>query len=81
MPDNGATVDLDWENRLLCSDESCIGIIGPDGNCKECGKTYEGQTPLTGSESTEIPTRVDPRGSSESPEAEMKIAQHPRGKQ
>ncbi|MGD8992847.1 MAG: hypothetical protein PVI00_15430 [Desulfobacterales bacterium] len=32
----------DWENRTLCSDESCIGIIGPDGRCKECGKLYEG---------------------------------------
>ena len=31
-----------WENRTLCSDESCIGVIGPDGSCKECGKPYEG---------------------------------------
>ena len=32
----------DWENRTLCSDESCIGVIGPDGLCKECGKPYAG---------------------------------------
>ena len=32
----------DWENRTLCSDESCIGVIGPGGRCKECGKAYEG---------------------------------------
>ena len=32
----------DWEKRILCSDESCIGTIGPDGKCKECGKLYEG---------------------------------------
>ena len=32
----------DWENRTLCSDESCIGVIGPDGRCKECGKVYQG---------------------------------------
>jgi hypothetical protein len=31
-----------WENRTLCSDESCIGVIGPDGRCKECGKVYQG---------------------------------------
>ena len=31
-----------WENRTLCSDESCIGVIGPDGRCKECGQPYEG---------------------------------------
>ena len=33
---------VDWENRVLCRDESCIGVIGPDGRCKECGKSYEG---------------------------------------
>ena len=33
--------DLDWEQRTLCSDESCIGVIGPDGRCKECGKPYD----------------------------------------
>jgi len=35
----------DWEKRVLCSDESCIGVIGPDGQCKECGKPYEGLLP------------------------------------
>lgn len=35
----------DWEKRILCSDESCIGTIGPDGRCKECGKAYEGELP------------------------------------
>ena len=34
--------DSEWENRTLCSDESCIGVIGPDGRCQECGKPYEG---------------------------------------
>ncbi|MDR2351827.1 MAG: zinc ribbon domain-containing protein [Deltaproteobacteria bacterium] len=24
--------------RQLCSDESCIGIIGPNGVCTDCGK-------------------------------------------
>ena len=37
--------DLEWENRVLCSDGNCIGIIGPDGNCKECGKPFEGKLP------------------------------------
>jgi hypothetical protein len=36
------TADSDWENRTLCSDESCIGVIGPNGRCKECGKRYKG---------------------------------------
>jgi hypothetical protein len=37
--------DEDWEKRTLCSDEACIGSIGSDGKCKECGKTYEGELP------------------------------------
>jgi hypothetical protein len=37
--------DEDWEKRTLCSDGSCIGTIGPDGKCKECGKIYEGELP------------------------------------
>jgi hypothetical protein len=36
-------LDLEWEQRTLCSDESCIGVIGPDGRCKECGKPYESE--------------------------------------
>ena len=44
--DNKAqATDLDWEHRILCSDGNCIGVIGPDGNCKECGKKYEGTLP------------------------------------
>ena len=39
--------DIEWENRILCSDESCIGVIGPDGRCKECGLLFEGEfTPI-----------------------------------
>jgi hypothetical protein len=41
-PMQAGSADSDWENRTLCSDESCIGIIGPDGRCKECGKRYKG---------------------------------------
>ncbi len=29
----------DWDNRILCSDEACIGVMGPDGRCDECGKS------------------------------------------
>jgi len=38
---DAAPVDDKWENRVLCSDGNCIGVIGPDGNCKECGKPLE----------------------------------------
>lgn len=38
-------VDLEWERRVLCSDEACIGTIGTEGKCRECGKRYEGKLP------------------------------------
>ena len=40
----------DWENRTLCIDESCVGTIGPDGRCRECGNPYDGsRSPATSS--------------------------------
>jgi hypothetical protein len=39
--------DLEWEERTLCSDEACIGVIGPDGRCNECGQPYAGKLPET----------------------------------
>jgi hypothetical protein len=30
--------EFDPHDRDLCSDGTCIGLIGPDGRCKECGK-------------------------------------------
>jgi hypothetical protein len=32
---------LDLEHRELCPDDACIGIIGLDGRCKECGIAAE----------------------------------------
>jgi hypothetical protein len=28
----------EWELRELCPDGACVGVIGPDGTCKMCGK-------------------------------------------
>lgn len=41
-PSQTDTADSDWGNRTLCRDESCIGVVGPNGRCKECGKPYKG---------------------------------------
>ncbi|MBU2550714.1 MAG: hypothetical protein KKB20_20060 [Proteobacteria bacterium] len=30
----------DLDNRTLCTDDSCIGIINEEGVCSECGKPY-----------------------------------------
>jgi hypothetical protein len=28
--------------RKLCVEGTCVGIIGPDGRCGECGRSAEG---------------------------------------
>jgi hypothetical protein len=28
----------DWDDRQLCRDDTCIGLLGRDGKCKVCGK-------------------------------------------
>jgi hypothetical protein len=40
MEDAGS---IDFSSRILCSDGTCIGVIGPDGRCKECGTPYTGE--------------------------------------
>jgi DNA-directed RNA polymerase subunit RPC12/RpoP len=41
----GPTEDgLDTSERLACSDGLCIGIIGADGKCTECGKPSQPTT-------------------------------------
>jgi tetratricopeptide (TPR) repeat protein len=31
----------EWEKRTLCGDENCIGVIGPNGRCNYCGRSFE----------------------------------------
>lgn len=52
--------DSDWDRRILCSDGNCIGVIGPDGRCKECGKPYEGELPERESRDSEAPATSPP---------------------
>ena len=28
----------EWDDRLLCPDGACVGVIGGDGTCKVCGR-------------------------------------------
>ena len=44
MPDKPQS-DIEWEARTLCSDGDCIGVVGPDGRCMECGRPHEGDLP------------------------------------
>ncbi len=56
--------DSDWDNRVLCSDGNCIGVIGPDGRCKECGKKYDGELPETSSSGDDDQTVEENEGPS-----------------
>lgn len=29
----------EWDRRELCPDGGCLGVIGADGHCKECGRS------------------------------------------
>ena len=42
-PEDDDEGPVDFASRKLCSDGTCIGVIGPDGRCKECGKPYTGE--------------------------------------
>ncbi len=47
--------DIDWDNRVLCSDGNCIGVVGTDGRCKECGLPFKGDQPVISQAATRDP--------------------------
>jgi len=53
--------ELDWENRTLCSDGSCIGVIGPNGRCKECGQKFKGDLSKVSIPSETAPPPDEPK--------------------
>jgi hypothetical protein len=40
-----AETDLEWDERQLCSDDACIGVIGPGNTCNVCGRPGPEGTP------------------------------------
>ena len=61
--DDGASDDApDLASRVLCSDGACIGVVGPNGRCKECGKPYSGEEPAEepADEPADEPSDADP---------------------
>jgi hypothetical protein len=49
-----------WSVRQLCPDGACIGVIGPDGRCKTCGRpASEAPAEPPGEPATE-PTAIEP---------------------
>lgn len=37
----------EWTSRTLCPDGGCVGVIGPDGRCKVCGRAASGSSPAS----------------------------------
>ena len=69
--------DQEWEARTLCSDDGCIGIIGPDGRCLECGRPYDGDLPENFAAATSpLETAADEKQADEANDA---IAPHTAG--
>jgi hypothetical protein len=63
--------DPDWENRRLCSDDSCIGIIGTDGRCRICGLSDPEAPPhpdLSTGSSVFMDDPLEPRSENSDPE-------------
>ena len=42
-PRKGDEGEIDFSQRILCSDGSCIGVINEKGTCNVCGKPYSGE--------------------------------------
>ena len=38
-PPSPSDADSDWEQRTLCPDDACIGVIGADGTCSVCKRS------------------------------------------
>lgn len=36
----GRLEEYDWDERILCSDETCTGTINEKGFCNVCGKPF-----------------------------------------
>ncbi len=66
------------EDRILCTDGACIGVVGPDGRCKECGLLYEGGEPLPKEGLPDLAAdSVPPLDTDENPVADTESASEP----
>jgi hypothetical protein len=53
VTNEGEESALDLETRDLCPDGACIGVLGADGRCGECGRS------ATGGPDEERPRKAD----------------------
>ncbi|HEY3357046.1 MAG TPA: hypothetical protein VGQ83_27600 [Polyangia bacterium] len=38
---SGEAAEYDPDERILCPDDTCTGLVGPDRKCKVCGTKYQ----------------------------------------
>jgi hypothetical protein len=57
---------FDPSKRELCSDGMCVGVIGPDGRCKVCGKPGAGKPAPRTDEAPPVREAVVGKGPGES---------------
>ena len=55
------------EERVLCSDDTCIGLVGADGRCKVCGLAYTGPETIPVSDDVTMGTEATPSPSEQPP--------------
>jgi hypothetical protein len=58
------------EDRVLCSDDACVGTVGPDRRCKVCGKPYEGDEDPAASAASPAPHPSPDASSAPTPAAD-----------
>jgi len=45
-------IEFNPKGRRLCPDGSCVGLVGPDGRCGECGRVAGPATAASGAETS-----------------------------
>jgi hypothetical protein len=68
----------EWENRELCPDGGCVGLIGKSGTCSVCGRKGSGTVvaaaePETGEREGESDAEPDAEAPAPAPKAESAL--------
>ncbi|HEY0484240.1 MAG TPA: hypothetical protein VGD37_42265, partial [Kofleriaceae bacterium] len=74
-----AAAPRDWTVRQLCSDGSCIGVIGSDGRCKVCGRPAAGSPATTPAATAEPASASTPTQDTIEVQAEVQVHAEPAG--
>ncbi len=61
----------EWSARRLCPDGACIGLIGPDGKCRVCGRAASGAEPTAAAEPGEVIAGAPASADSPDPAGEL----------